>query len=137
MSMVSEMIKEAPTLQSICQKHLEELSESSDFFMFAILASEDGFPIAQVNIEQNANRKAAAMASTLSGLAASIVKEFKLGALEGTILECEFGLVLCRNVYRGQKTFVLLSVVNEKATIGQALWSIKNTAKQINDSINV
>lgn len=135
--MLSETIKETPILQSICQKHLEELSKTSDFFIFALLASEDGFPIAQVNIEQNSNRKVAAMASTLSGLAKSIVKEFKLGKTEGTIIECSFGLVLCRNVYRGQKTFVLLSVVNEKATIGQALWSIKNTAKKINDSINI
>lgn len=130
------MIKAAPTLQSICQQHLDDLAHLSDFFIFALLASEDGFPIAQVNIDQNKSRKAAAMASTLSGLAKTIVKEFELSGLEGTILECEFGFVLCRNIYRGHKTFVLLSVVNEKATIGQALWSIKNIAKKITDSIN-
>lgn len=130
------MLKEIPALQAICQQHLEELKESADYLDFAILASEDGFPIAQVSIDQIQSRKAAAMASTLSGLAGSIVREFNLNSLEGTILECEMGLVLCRNVQRGNKVFVLFAVVDNKVTLGQALWSIKNTAKKISDSMS-
>lgn len=122
-------------LRGVCLKHLETLKNSLDHFRMAAVSSVDGFPIALVGVEPQTGRKATAMAAALDGLSKTIAKELQLGNIEGTVLECELGLVLCRQVYGPKRNLVLLMVVGEQVTYGQALWAIKNTAREMTASL--
>ena len=131
------MITEVSGLRMMFQEYLETFHQQTDCVQFVILASEDGFPVAYTGIEPDKSKRASAMASTLYGLAGTIVKEFDLQALDGAILECELGVVLCRSVQLKSKNFVVLAVVDHTVVIGHALWSIKNLAKKMSDAIRI
>jgi predicted regulator of Ras-like GTPase activity (Roadblock/LC7/MglB family) len=76
-----------------------------------------------------------AMAAALDGLSKSLTHELSLGRLEGTVLECELGMVLCQQVHASNRNLVLLMVMSEQATYGHALWTIKNTAREMASSL--
>ncbi|WP_437880133.1 roadblock/LC7 domain-containing protein [Pseudomonas sp. LRF_L74] len=123
-------------LRSICLQHLDGLKHTfGELLRMAVVSSTDGFPIAMLDIEASAGRKATAMAAALDGLCKTIVKEFALGALEGTVLECEQGLVLCRQVRGPNRNLVLLLVLGEGASYGHALWAVKNAVQEIGASL--
>lgn len=124
-------------LQLICLEHLDRLKMSTEHLRLAVIASVDGFPIAQIiNPDPLAGRKAAAMASALGGLASSVVSEFALGALEGVVLECDQGLVLCRQIPRAKKNLILMIIFDDEVTYGHALWAIKRSVKSISVSLS-
>ena len=122
-------------LRNTCMQHLIKLSESLEGMRMAVVSSTDGFPIAMLDVDPAGGRKASAMAAALDGLCKSIVKEFALGTLEGTVLECEQELVLCRQLRGSKRNLVLLVVVGEGVSYGHALWAIKNTAQEITLSL--
>ncbi|GGK01200.1 roadblock/LC7 domain-containing protein [Pseudomonas matsuisoli] len=128
----------APTISSplrtMCLGHLETL-QKVDHFRMAAVCSTDGFPIATLGADPQQSRRTTAMAAALDGLSKSITQELSLGTLEGTVLECELGLVLCRQVHASNRNLVLLMVLSEQATYGQALWAIKNTAREMAASL--
>jgi predicted regulator of Ras-like GTPase activity (Roadblock/LC7/MglB family) len=122
-------------LRLLCTRHLQLLKQTADNLKLAVVSSTDGFPIALIDVELQPGRKATAMAAALDGLSKSIVKEFGLGALEGTVLETEQGLVLCRRVHGPKYNLVLLAVMGKDTTYGHALWAIKNAAKELTASL--
>lgn len=130
----------APTasssLREFCLQHLEALKSSISHFRMAVVSSVDGFPIALLGVEPQTGRKTTAMSAALDGLSKTIAKELQLGNIEGAVLECELGLVLCRQVYGPKRNLVLLMVVSEQATYGQALWAVKNAAKEMTVSLH-
>lgn len=126
----------ASPLQALCLEHLEQLKATTKHLRLAVVALADGFPLAQIDTEASTGRKAAAMASALGGLASSVVKEFSLGLLEGTILECDQGLVFCRQIKGPKRSFILFMIMDDKATYGHALWAIKNAAKNISEALH-
>lgn len=121
-------------LRTLCLGHLESLRQI-DHFQMAAVCSTDGFPIATLGVEPSQGRKMTAMAAALDGLSKSLAQELSLGKLEGTALECEFGLVLCRQVHASKRNLVLLLVMSEQATYGHALWAIRNTAQEMGASL--
>lgn len=122
-------------LRDMCIQHLKNLGEALEGVRMAVVSSTDGFPIATLNIDLASGRKASAMAAALDGLCKTIVKEFDLGTLEGTVLEYEQGLTLCRQLRSQKLNLVLLVVVCESVTYGHALWAIKNAAHGITLSL--
>ncbi|UCJ17097.1 roadblock/LC7 domain-containing protein [Pseudomonas sp. MM211] len=129
------MSQDTPTLRSLCLQHLQELKEGTEHLVMAAVSSADGFPIALLGAEPQLGRKATAMAAALDGLSKSIAKEFALGGLEGTVLECDSGLVLCRQVHTPKRNLVLLMVMSKDVTYGHALWAIKNAARAMATSL--
>jgi predicted regulator of Ras-like GTPase activity (Roadblock/LC7/MglB family) len=123
-------------LRNLCLQHLQQLKHTSEHLQLAVVSTTDGFPVAVAHVDPQAGRKATAMAAALDGLSKSIVKEFGLGALEGTVLECEMGLVFCRRVHGPKYNLVLLAVMSDQITYGHALWAIKNTAKDMAASLH-
>lgn len=122
-------------LRSICIKHLKSLSETLNGVRMAVISSTDGFPIAMLDIDLATGRKAAAMSAALDGLCKTIVAEFSLGTLEGTVLEYKEGLALCRQVRSEKLNLVLLVIVDDHVTYGHALWRIKSVAHDVSLSI--
>lgn len=119
-------------LRALCLRHLEALRDSTDNFRMAAVSSTDGFPIAVLNANPaDTSSKTTAMAAALDGLSKTIAREFGLGQLEGTVLECEFGLFLCRQIHGPKRNLVLFLVMDEQVTYGHALWAVKNTARQM------
>lgn len=123
-------------LRNLCLQHLRQLKQTNEHLRLAVVSTTDGFPVAIADVDPQAGRKATAMAAALDGLSKSIVKEFGMGALEGTVLECEFGLVFCRRINGPKYNLVLLAVMNDQVTYGHALWAIKNTAKEMAASLH-
>ena len=122
-------------LRSLCLEHLERLKQSIGDLRLAVVSSTDGFPIATLGVEAASGRKATAMAAALDGLSKSIAKEFAMGGLEGVVMECELGLVLCRQVHGINRNLVLLLILGREVNYGQALWSIKQAAQDIGNSL--
>lgn len=117
------------TLRSLCLQHLQALKDSTEHLVMAAVSSADGFPIALLDADPLLGRKATAMAAALDGLAKSIAQVFAVGSLEGSVLECESGMVLCRQVHASRRNLVLFIVMSRDATYGHALWAIKQAAR--------
>ena len=129
------MSQATPTLRSLCLQHLQQLKDGTQHLIMAAVSSADGFPIALLDTEPQPGRKATAMAAALDGLSKSIAREFALGCIEGTVLECELGLVLCRQVQTPKRNLVLLMIMSNDVTYGHALWAIKNAARAMATSL--
>ncbi|OLU24957.1 hypothetical protein BVH03_18745 [Pseudomonas sp. PA15(2017)] len=129
------MSQATATLRSLCVQHLQELKDGTEHLVMAAVSSSDGFPIALLDAEPQLGRKATAMAAALDGLSKSIAREFALGGIEGTVLECEFGLVLCRQVHTPKRNLVLIIIMSKDVTYGHALWAIKNAARALATSL--
>lgn len=129
------MSQATSTLRSLCLQHLQDLKDGTEHLVMAAVSSSDGFPIALLDAEPQLGRKATAMAAALGGLSKSIAREFALGEIEGTALECEFGLVLCRQVHTPKRNLVLLMIMSKDLTYGHALWAIKNAARALAASL--
>lgn len=125
------MLKTQSPLRALCVSHLQRLKDSVEHVRMAAVCSTDGFPIALLGVEPQPGRKLTAMAAALDGLSKSMGSELEMGLLEGTVLESEFGLVLCRQVHSPRRNLVLLLVMAEQGTYGHALWAIKNAAKEM------
>lgn len=125
-----------PRLRTLCLQHLETLRETLTAFRLGAVCSADGFPLAVLGADPTTGRKTTAMAAALDGLGKTIARELHLGGVEGLVLECDAGLVLCRQVPLSRRNLVLLMVLAEQAAYGQALWAIKNAARDLSASLH-
>jgi predicted regulator of Ras-like GTPase activity (Roadblock/LC7/MglB family) len=123
-------------LKELCQQHLLQLQETLSGMRVAVVSTADGFPIAMVETTPQGARRATAMAAALNGLSQTLTKELATGQLEGTVLECQQGLILCRHVAMPKRALVILMVVDAGATYGHALWAIKQAAKDLSTALH-
>lgn len=129
------MSKSDAYLVQLCSGALERLKLAAVDFHMGAIALADGFPLVNVSCDAVVGRRATAMSAALYGLSASIAKEFKLKAVTSVMLECEFGVVICRQIPGPKRNYILFTVFNQDTNCGIAMWYVKNTAKAISKEL--
>lgn len=118
------------------QSELAALLRSSTGILTCVLASADGFVIAQDNLQSANGEKLAAMSSSMIGLATAVSRELALGTLDALVMEALQGKVVMLSVPTGKADLVLLVSCGTAGTIGHVLYSAKAAAKNIINNVS-
>lgn len=97
----------------------------------AVLASVDGFALAQASAEAGNGDHLAAMTSAMLGLAGAVSRELKLGAMDVLILEAVAGKVLMLRLDATPAPLLLMAACDRDCLTGNVLWSAKECGRKI------
>lgn len=125
----------APTVDgpvlSRLQEHLQQFAGAIPGIKSAVIASVDGFALAQVTGRENQAERLAAMTSSMLALAAAIGRELSLGALEVLMVEASEGKVLMLSIPAPRQPLLLMAACNQRSVIGNVLWSARECGQKI------
>ena len=86
------------SLKNICQARLDELVRSVEGLQMAVIASDNGFPLASINLDSREGRRVTTLGSNLTDSARKVCSELNLVGLHSATLETDTGMALCRLV---------------------------------------
>ena len=137
--MLGENLAFPPTLKMKCDSVLNDFASSENYLSFLSLSTADGYSLSHsdpAQVELNF-RRISAMASSFAGISKELARETHHPAMEGSIIECQTGFLVCRLLKTEHLDTVLLGVFNNESNHGIALWTLNNIAKSITDILNV
>ena len=120
----------ATQAQTRIVSHLCEWEQGSGL-RSAVLASVDGFALAQASAEAGSGDHLAAMTSAMLGLAGAVSRELKLGAMDVLILEAVAGKVLMLRLDAKPVPLLLMAGCDRDCLTGNVLWSAKECGRKI------
>ncbi|WMJ69895.1 roadblock/LC7 domain-containing protein [Stenotrophomonas sp. 24(2023)] len=109
---------------------LEALARTLSGVQAIVLASSDGFALAQAGPRGNTADRLAAMTSSMLGLAGALGRELAFGDLDTLILEAAHGKVLMLAV-PGPSPRLLMTACDHTCVIGNVLWHAKQCVLQL------
>jgi len=124
------------TLRPGCSQVLADLDSKLKGLQTAVVSTADGLVVASHEQDSGAARRVAAMAAALSGLSQSVARELKSGMLQGTVIECDDGIVFCRTIVGRAMQFALLVQVSADENYGMALWAVKQGAASLQGQLD-
>nr|WP_295521156.1 roadblock/LC7 domain-containing protein [uncultured Stenotrophomonas sp.] len=98
-----------------------------------VVASADGFALAQAGPQANVADRLAAMTSSMLGLASALGRELRFGELDTLILDAANGKVLMLSI-PGTQPRLLMTACDHSCVIGNALWHAKQCARALADN---
>lgn len=98
-----------------------------------VVASTDGFALAQDGPQGHTADRLAAMTSSMLGLASALGRELQFGDLDTLILDAAHGKVLMLAI-PGPQPRLLMAACDHSCVIGNALWHAKQCVRSIADS---
>lgn len=98
----------------------------------AVVASTDGFALAQLGRAAQTVDRLAAMTSSMLALAGALGRELCFGELDTLILDAEHGKVLMLAI-PGEPTRLLMVACDTRGVIGTVLWHAKQCVRAIAD----
>jgi uncharacterized protein len=110
---------------------LQQYVSNVDGVRAVVLASVDGFALAEVAGKDRSGQRLAAMTSAMLALAGAVGKELELGSLQVLMLEAEFGKVLMLSLSAGSSAFLLMAACDQRSVIGNVLWSARECGQKI------
>lgn len=114
----------------LLEQHLTSLVAAVDGLSGVVVASLDGFALAQVGRADSAAERLAAMTSSMLGLANALGRDLDIGVLDTLMLDAEHGKVLMLTI-PSQPMRVLMAACNQDCVMGQILWHAKQTVPAI------
>lgn len=114
----------------LLERHLNSLVAAVDGLSGVVVASLDGFALAQVGRADGAAERLAAMTSSMLGLANALGRDLDIGVLDTLMLDAEHGKVLMLTI-PSQPMRVLMAACNQNCVMGQILWHAKQTVPAI------
>jgi len=96
----------------------------------AVIASVDGFALAQASGVGNGDRLAA-MTSSMLGLAKAVTTELALGTMEVLMLEAADGKVLMLSIPAPSRPLLLMAACSQRTVIGAVLWNARECSQRI------
>lgn len=129
MSDASRMPASAPVRQRV-DAYLNTLVHDVDGLMGVVVASLDGFALAQIGREEDTVSRLAAMSSSMLALAEALGRELVIGPLGALILEAAHGKVLMLTV-PVQPPQLLMVACDQTSAMGQVLWHAKQCARRL------
>lgn len=97
----------------------------------AVLASVDGFALAEVAGRERSGQRLAAMTSAMLALAGAVGRELELGGLQVLMLEAEHGKVLMLALATSGAPLLLMSACDQRSVIGNVLWSARECGQKV------
>lgn len=113
------------------QEHLQRFVAGIPGIKSAVIASVDGFALAQVTGRENQAERLAAMTSSMLALAAAIGRELSLGTLEVLMIEADDGKVLMLSIPAPQQPLLLMAACSQRSVIGNVLWNARECGQKI------
>ncbi|WP_256774302.1 MULTISPECIES: roadblock/LC7 domain-containing protein [unclassified Stenotrophomonas] len=110
--------------------HLATLVHDVDGLMGVVVASLDGFALAQVGREEETVSRLAAMTSSMLALAEALGRELVMGSLGALILEAAHGKVLMLTI-PVQPPQLLMAACDQTSAMGQVLWHAKQCVRRL------
>ncbi|MCS4233121.1 roadblock/LC7 domain-containing protein [Stenotrophomonas sp. BIGb0135] len=129
MSDASPMAAIAPVRAQV-DAHLSTLVHDVDGLMGVVVASLDGFALAQVGREEETVSRLAAMTSSMLALAEALGRELAIGSLGALILEASHGKVLMLTI-PVQPPQLLMAACDQTSAMGQVLWHAKQCVRRL------
>ena len=100
-----------------------------------VVASADGFALAQAGPHGQVADRLAAMTSSMLGLASALGRELRFGELDTLILDAADGKVLMLAI-AGMQPRLLMTACDHSCVIGNALWHAKQCVRALADKTN-
>lgn len=113
------------------QRELDGFATAVPGMRAAVVASIDGFALAEAAIGAGRGDRLAAMTSSMLGLAKAVTHELTLGAMEVLMLEAGDGKVLMLSIPTPSAPLLLMAACNQRAVIGAALWHARECSQRI------
>lgn len=129
MSDASPMAAFAPVRAQV-DAHLTTLVHDVDGLMGVVVASLDGFALAQVGREEETVSRLAAMTSSMLALAEALGRELAIGSPGALILEASHGKVLMLTI-PVQPPQLLMAACDQTSAMGQVLWHAKQCVRRL------
>ncbi len=121
-----------PDFVAYCQQAVEKYARTYRGVDAVVLATTAGFQIASFASSGLYNRdKLAALASSLFKVGESTIAEACLKNCQSLLLDADNGKVLVSSIRHTEHPVVLLIKVNEKATLGNLIYSAKKLNQQV------
>jgi predicted regulator of Ras-like GTPase activity (Roadblock/LC7/MglB family) len=112
-------------------RKLQEFAESVDGVRAAVVASVDGFALAQASTDPSSGERLAAMTSAMLALASAVGRELSLGSMEILMLEASEGKVLMQSIPLSRGSLLLMAACGQRSVIGHVLWSARECGRKI------
>ncbi|MEN5270594.1 roadblock/LC7 domain-containing protein [Stenotrophomonas sepilia] len=100
-----------------------------------VVASTDGFALAQAGPKGHVADRLAAMTSSMLGLASALGRELHFGELDTLILDAANGKVLMLAI-PGTRPRLLMTACDHSCVIGNVLWHAKQCVRALTDNPN-
>lgn len=113
---------------------LTDLVSAVDGLHGVVVASLDGFALAEVGRADGTAERLAAMTSSMLGLANALGRELQIGALDTLILDAEDGKVLMLTI-PSQPPRLLMAACSQACVMGQILWQAKQCVHAIAEAM--
>lgn len=97
----------------------------------AVVASVDGFAIAQVSDRADRDDRLAAMTSSMLALATAVGRELRIGELEVLMMEAADGKVLMLAIPAPGRALLLMAACTQRSVIGHVLWHARQCSAAI------
>lgn len=97
----------------------------------AVVASVDGFALAEARGQDGSGERLAAMTSSMLALAKAVSRELALGELDTLTLESGDGKVLMLSIPAPGSPLLLMAACSRGAVMGRALWSARQCSRRI------
>ncbi|MBL8297112.1 MAG: roadblock/LC7 domain-containing protein [Rhodanobacteraceae bacterium] len=115
----------------VAQRQLDALALAAPGLLCAVLLSADGFEVASLQTDKGSAARLAAMASSLSAIAAAIAREAGLAESNRMIIESANGTIVLANVPDTSPPLLLAVIVADGCVLGRLLWATTNCCNAI------
>jgi predicted regulator of Ras-like GTPase activity (Roadblock/LC7/MglB family) len=122
-------------LRARCNIALEEVLRHCDGVSAIMLALRDGRPYTEISRNHVDGGKFAAMASSLSALGHSVLRELGGGSLDHVLVEGAEGKLVVSNVPGSKGLFILAVLANHEARLGLVLGHARACSRVISGAI--
>jgi predicted regulator of Ras-like GTPase activity (Roadblock/LC7/MglB family) len=102
----------------------------------AVVASVDGFALAEASGQGGNGERLAAMTSSMLALAKAVSRELALGNMEVLMLEADDGKVLMLSIPVPASPLLLMAACTRRSVIGTVLWSARECSQKILSACN-
>lgn len=123
-----------PAFVNICTQALEEFVLNTGGVKNVLLATVDGFSIANCQVEERGDGLAA-VGSSIFALGATLGSEFQLGECKSITVENELGRVHLLTVHEEEKQVILLIQCLQHSTLAMVLHGAQKLAAELREAL--
>lgn len=116
---------------AIVARELQAFSSTVEGIKASVIASVDGFVLAQASGQTAGGERLAAMTSAMLALAGAVGRELSLGQLQVLMLEASLGKVLMLSIQMERGPLLLMAACDQRCVIGNVLWSARDCGRKV------
>lgn len=125
------MSKVNESLRRVAQAQAQAMQAELAGVVAVVIATVDGFDIANAVTRGIDPARAAAMASSISAIGAVVSKEAGLGQSRSVTINTDAGFAFLSTVYRADVSLIVNVIADGGAVLGQVAWRSAECVKQL------